>query len=821
MARCSNCGADLVSTAKYCHQCGLPVASTSGEQTNKAQTRTLVDDQEGQTALLLDDPSADADGATALLSDSDYDASSTIAVGNFETRQSPSPTEPHPDLDTFENTVTLTRYLPEGETADPPSSTVTLGDQELPPHPSTITLDPASAADTQPAPAKAISPFDRDQLLQDRYRRLKILGRGGFGAAFLTEDTKLNRACVIKQLLTFGKSAREVTLYRTNFEREANLLVALNHPGHPNIPEIYDYFSEGDSNYLVMKYIEGRNLHDVLDQSQDKLPWREAVRYAIDVCSALDYMHNHGDEPVMHRDVKPANILLGDDGRIWLVDFGLAKANPVTDDNDSKEETRAYGSVGYSPLEQWFGQARPSSDVYAVGATIHHLITGISPLDAYEGKSNILKIKELHGKFTPIRKIDASLPKELEEIIASATDRSPEKRPTPLQLREQLRALISGAQQAALFTFKNGDSAQTVPELVDLCEQNQREAETYLQQGDFERWFLLTNRNDLAEAARKAVHDDDDPADNLERFLHLLVPNLFLRRLRKATVRVSWGVVQFVVIAAVILIPLVICGSYVGAWFLQRSIATVDWPFNTLSVDDENVYDEAFLTEKLNGIAGAYLGDVQVDTRSPDNVYLSGVLWGLPVRLPITLTLQSGQPHFELSTLNDYPLYVLGNNIADGVNSGVDEAFRSSPIDVTDMKVNDEAIVFTVIESKAPGRPDFATATPTPTATPVPTPTPTSVPVTLVVVSNELDTDVILELEIEGDGDWSENYPLTAKGTQVIEPPSGTYRYIVRYAAGGQIAARGVEKWTLNKAYRLRIGTEEQRQAIEASRPGR
>ncbi|MCB0196438.1 MAG: serine/threonine protein kinase, partial [Anaerolineae bacterium] len=666
-------------------------------------------------------------------------------------------------------------------------------------------------------PSKTGSPFDRDQLLQDRYRRLKILGRGGFGAAFLTEDTKLNRACVIKQLLTFGKSSREVALYRANFEREAKLLVALNHPGHPNIPEIYDHFSEGDSNYLVMKYIEGRNLHDVLDQSQDK-PWREAVRYAIDVCSALDYMHNHGDEPVMHRDVKPANILLGDDGRIWLVDFGLAKANPVTDDNkdDSKEETRAYGSVGYSPLEQWFGQARPPSDVYAVGATIHHLITGISPLDAYEGKSNILKIKELHGKFTPIRKIDSSLPKELELIIANATDPNPEKRPTPVQLREQLRALISGAQQAALFTFKNGESAQTVYELVDLCEQNQREAEAYLQQGDFERWFLLINRNDLADAARKAIKEEDDPADNLERFLQLLVPNLFLRRLRKATVRVSWGIAQFAVIAAVILIPLAICGSYIGAWFLQRSIATVDWPFNTLSAEEENIYDEAFLTDKLDGVAGAYLGNVQVDTRSPDNVYLNGVLWGLSVQMPMTLTLQSGRPRFELSHLNDYPLYLLGDNLSNGVNSGVDEAFRSSPVDISGLSVNDEAIVFSVVESDDPDRPRFATATPTPTATPVPPPTPTPVPVTLVVVSNELDTDVIVEIE---GNNCCDTFNLAAKGTYVLEPPSGEYRYVVRYV-GGQIAAQGQETWTLNKAYRLRIGTEAQRQEIEASRPG-
>lgn len=858
MARCSNCGADLLNTARYCHQCGLPVGSNPNEQTTEAKTRPLTDVQGGQTTLLPNDSPSNEAEATTLLRDTGKDVGATIAVGDLEADNQTASSRTSAYKETVDHTQASTRRLQEAETAktkeaatstaapskhhqtpkpstvaldsshleqdvetaktkEAAPSTTALSESQQPPKSSTVVLDPTTGK-PKPTPSKTGSPFDRERLLQNRYLRLKILGRGGFGAAFLTKDTKLDRTCVIKQLLTFGKSSQEAELFRANFEREGKLLVALNHPGHPNIPEIYDYFSEADSHYLVMKYIEGRSLQDILDQSQDRLPWREAVRYAIDVCSALDYMHNHGDgEPVMHRDVKPANILLGDDGRVWLVDFGLAKANPVSDDGNSKGETRPYGSVGYSPLEQWFGEAQPSSDVYSVGATLHYLLTGISPLDAYEGKSNILKIKELHGKFTPIRKIDTSLPKELEQIILSATDANPEQRPTPLQLRAQLSTLISSAQQAALFTFKNGDSAQTVPELVDLCEQNRREAEAYLQHGDFERWFLLINRNDLAEAARQANKQEDDPASNLERFLHLLLPNLFLRRLRKASVRVGLGVVQFVVIAALILLPLIICSSYVGAWFLQRTIGTIDWPFNTLNIDEENVYTEEFLTEKLDGVAGAYLGNLQVDTEPPNRVYLNGYLWGLPAQLPITLTLQSGQPHFELSTLNDYPLYWVGDNLSAGINSGVNEAFRASPVDIIDLNVKDEAIVFSISESDNPARPPFATATPTPTATPSPTPTPTPVPVTLVVVSNELDTDVILE--IEGDNEWRDSINLAAKGVHVLEPPSGVYSYVVRYAGGNQIAAQGEEIWTLNRAYRLRIGSEEQRRAIEASQP--
>ena len=118
------------------------------------------------------------------------------------------------------------------------------------------------------------------RVLQERYRLDEVLGKGGFGAAYLAQDLKLKRVCVVKQMLTpEGTSLKDIELYRANFEREASLLVQLNHPGHPNIPEIYDYFSDAGGNYLVMKYIEGQSLKDVLDQKgEGRIPWREAVR---------------------------------------------------------------------------------------------------------------------------------------------------------------------------------------------------------------------------------------------------------------------------------------------------------------------------------------------------------------------------------------------------------------------------------------------------------------------------------------------------------------------------------------------------------------
>ena len=244
-------------------------------------------------------------------------------------------------------------------------------------------------------------------------------------------------------------------------------------------------------------------------------------------------MHTMGDEPVIHRDVKPANIQLGTDGRVWLVDFGLAKAEPVHGSGGNLV-TQASGSFGYTPLEQWIGEAVPASDVYSVGVTLHNLVTGLNPLDAYDGQFHIQRIQELHGDIPPIRTIDPALPEQLEEIISQATDPNPEQRPTALQFQNQLNALISGDKNVLLYTFKNGQSAETVVQLVELCEQNRHEAEGYLFDGDFERWFRLINRNDLAEAAAQTVKQAKDHKSGLERFLKLILPNVIERRVKRA-----------------------------------------------------------------------------------------------------------------------------------------------------------------------------------------------------------------------------------------------------------------------------------------------
>ena len=360
MARqCPYCGENnLREKAHFCDKCGSKLAVMPDDTLTRPEATTLIDD--GLTRAIPESGVGLDEGLTRAMPETE------TLMDDGLTRSIPQAKMPVDDG--------LTRRAPEDRPALEDGSTRLMpeaGDGSTRPMPEEDEAQtkavPTAKTEEQTKNLTLISETrvagTKEELLttgavvqlHGRYQLIKILGKGGFGAAYLAEDIKLKRRCVVKQMLVKHYSSRDLAIYRANFEREAKLLVELNDPGHPSIPEIYDYFSEDDSNYLVMKYIEGRNLKDVLEQSEHQLPWREAIRYTIEICSALHYMHTKGREPVMHRDIKPANILLGDDGRVWLVDFGLAKANPVKGSDDPLA-TQALGTLGYTPLEQWLGE---------------------------------------------------------------------------------------------------------------------------------------------------------------------------------------------------------------------------------------------------------------------------------------------------------------------------------------------------------------------------------------------------------------------------------------------------------------------------------
>lgn len=209
--------------------------------------------------------------------------------------------------------------------------------------------------------------------LQGRYKILGVIGIGGMGAVYKAQDLRFPgvlRLCAVKEMISTASDPQVRQMVVRNFEREASILATL---GHPAIPQVYDYFTEGARCYLVLEFVTGKDLEARLAESEGFFSEGMVADWAIQLCEVLSYLHNHKPRPIIFRDLKPSNIMLDDHNRIRLVDFGIAKLF------QSGEKGTMIGTEGYSPPEQYRGIAEPRGDIYALGATLHHLLSKQDP----------------------------------------------------------------------------------------------------------------------------------------------------------------------------------------------------------------------------------------------------------------------------------------------------------------------------------------------------------------------------------------------------------------------------------------------------------
>jgi serine/threonine protein kinase len=208
-------------------------------------------------------------------------------------------------------------------------------------------------------------------VLRNRWQVVDYLGQGGMGTVYLAKDLNLDdRKCVVKKLRDDFFREEDKEKAQQFFLREAKVLSKLQ---HPNIVLVLDSFREGDDYYLVMEYVEGHNLHDMLKEREEPFSEEQVLTWARQVCDVLHYLHCN-DPPVIYRDLKPSNIMIDTKDRVKLVDFGIARLYAEEGDNTHVV------SQGYSPPEQYWGGADPRSDVYALGATMYFLLSGREPL---------------------------------------------------------------------------------------------------------------------------------------------------------------------------------------------------------------------------------------------------------------------------------------------------------------------------------------------------------------------------------------------------------------------------------------------------------
>lgn len=240
-------------------------------------------------------------------------------------------------------------------------------------------------------------------VIDGKYEVLREIGRGGMSIVYLAMDTHLNKQWAIKEIWKKGEGKNEEIVVNSLLA-EANMMKRLD---HASLPRIVDIIDNGTTIYVIMDYIEGESLDKILKEYGPQ-PEEVVINWAKQLCDALGYLHSQ-KPPIIYRDMKPANVMLKPEGNIKIIDFGIAREYK----EQNLKDTTVLGTKGYAPLEQYIGQTDARSDIYALGMTMHHLLTGNDPLD---------------GPYVPVRQWNPELSEGIEMIIDRCVEPAAENR---------------------------------------------------------------------------------------------------------------------------------------------------------------------------------------------------------------------------------------------------------------------------------------------------------------------------------------------------------------------------------------------------------
>ena len=241
-------------------------------------------------------------------------------------------------------------------------------------------------------------------IIEEKYEILRQIGKGGMSVVYLAMDTHLNKQWAVKEIRKKGSGINDEIIVNSLLA-EANLMKGLD---HASLPRIVDIIDNQNTIFVVMDYIEGESLDKVLKEYGAQ-PEELVIGWAKQLCDALSYLHLQ-KPPIIYRDMKPANIMLKPEGNIKIIDFGIAREYK----EQNLADTTVLGTRGYAPPEQYSGQTDARSDIFALGMTMHHLLTGIDPRN--------------HESYVPVRQWNPELSEGIELIIDKCVEPAAENR---------------------------------------------------------------------------------------------------------------------------------------------------------------------------------------------------------------------------------------------------------------------------------------------------------------------------------------------------------------------------------------------------------
>src|SRR5215216_2126116 len=391
MTECNACGARVHDNEHYCGNCGTQLLHSSVKFDSMSATlgdEDNVQPREGREWATTLDPEATAGPSTAQQPASE--AAPPEPSGSLETTVVPPDENP---ISSNSLGGSFTDEVQAGRTSTPKEGT-TGGHRPT------------------------VKQLGAGTVLNGRYEIVRRIGGGGMGAVYLAKDRNLGDAPrAVKEMVESHLDTSQHEKAIGDFKRESLLLTSLE---HPSIPTIYDYFYDETLGrfYLVMKYISGGDLAARMRAAAGgRLDEKTVTDWGMQVADVLDYLHSR-PKPIIYRDLKPANLMIdGNTGRVMLIDFGIARW-VVT---QQEKGVTAVGTMGYAPPELFSGRVQPASDVYSLGATMFHLLTGADPQD------NPLLIFDFSKNPRP-RQIAPSLSTEMEQILMKTVEYRPEDR---------------------------------------------------------------------------------------------------------------------------------------------------------------------------------------------------------------------------------------------------------------------------------------------------------------------------------------------------------------------------------------------------------